>query len=64
MIRLEESFLEMLLRLPRRGRDVLYSNRCHKPGNEVKVKLFLRRNQSFMATIKEKEQTMHEMSTT
>lgn len=63
MFRLGESFLEMLLRLSRCGRDALYSSRCHKPGKEVKVKLFLRRTQSFMATVKEKEQKMHEMST-
>ncbi len=56
MFRLEESFSEMLLRLSRCGRDALYSSRRHKPGNEVK--LFLRRTQRFMATVKEKEQRM------
>lgn len=58
---LGEIFLKVVLRLSGRGRDVLNCSRRHKPGNEVKR--FLRRTQSFLATVKEKKYKMHEMST-
>lgn len=63
IFRLEENFSELLLRFPRSGREVLYGSRCHKPGNKVKVKLFLRGTKSSVATVKEREEMMYETNT-
>lgn len=60
MLRLGLSVIAMSL--SRCSRDVLHIGRSHKPGNEVGVKFFFRRAQSFMATVKREK--MHEMRKT
>lgn len=56
---LTEAVSDSRLSLSRCGRGVLHCGRSHKPGNEVKVKFFLRRAQSLMAAVKEKVKVTH-----